>query len=163
MSDERLSRNATISSVPESLSLVDRYSSVDGTFTTTRDVRIEGELRGTLRCDGYVHVAEGATVEATVEAANITVAGLLRGSISCRGKLTVLATGQVRGTVSTRFLVVNEGGCCEGEIQMEMEMLDTSDRPALPTTNRSEVRRSRHRALDERGEQRGTAIPVPNA
>jgi len=163
MNEERPPRTTVIPSVPESLSLVDRYSSVDGTFATTRDVRIEGELRGTLRCDGYVHVAEGATIEATVEAANITVAGNLRGSISCRGKLTILATGDVRGTISTRVLVVNEGGACEGEIQMEMDLVDTTDRPALPSANRPEARRPRHRPLDERGEQRGTAIPVPNA
>ena len=97
-----VARMSSQTTAPESLSLIDRYSSVDGTFTTTRDVRIEGELRGTLRCDGYVHVAEGAVVEATVEAANITVAGQLRGSIACRGKLTILNTGQVQGTITTQ-------------------------------------------------------------
>jgi cytoskeletal protein CcmA (bactofilin family) len=29
-------------------------------------IRIEGELRGTLQCEGAVHVAEGGRVDATV-------------------------------------------------------------------------------------------------
>jgi cytoskeletal protein CcmA (bactofilin family) len=142
---------------PESLSLIDRYSAVDGTFTTTRDVRIEGELRGTLRCDGYVHVAEGAVVEATVEAANITVAGQLRGSITCRGKLTILNTGQVQGTITTQLLVVNEGGRCEGELQMDTA--DSATRSVLASAVRASSRRSGRQGEDDRDEEKATPLP----
>lgn len=155
-----VSRVSPPPSVPESLSLIDRYSSVDGTFTTTRDVRIEGELRGTLRCDGYVHVAEGATVEATVEAANITVAGQLRGSISCRGKLTILGTGQVQGTISTQSLVVNEGGRCEGELHMDMA--DSAERQVMAASNRVAARRPGRQTQDNRGENESRTVPLPS-
>jgi len=102
----------------ESLTLIDRYTTVEGTLLSSRDIRIEGELRGTLQCEGVVHVAEGGRVDATVEAAALTVAGQLRGSITCRGKLHILRTGRVTGSITTTSLVIEEGGRCEGELAM---------------------------------------------
>ena len=104
---------------PEAFSLVDRYSTVEGTFTTKRDLRIEGEMRGTLRCQGLLFVAEGAEVDATVEAANIAVAGQLRGNVTCHGKLQIMPTGRVVASVVTETLVINEGAIYEGELRME--------------------------------------------
>ena len=106
---------------PEAFSLVDRYSAIEGTFSTRRDLRIEGEMRGTLRCQGLLYVAEGADVDATVEAANIAVAGQLRGQITCHGKLHIMPTGRVLATVSTDSLVINEGAIYEGELHMAGE------------------------------------------
>jgi cytoskeletal protein CcmA (bactofilin family) len=104
---------------PEVYSLVDRHSSVEGTFTSTRDLRIEGEMRGNLRCQGLLYIAEGADVDATVEAANIAVAGQLRGTVTCRGKLQIMPTGRVFATVATQSLVINEGAIYEGDLQMD--------------------------------------------
>lgn len=114
----------------ESLTLIDRYTSVEGTLTSSRDIRIEGELRGTLRCEGAIQIAEGALVDATVEAGGITVAGTLRGSIGCRGKLHILTTGFVSGTITTKTLVIEEGGRCEGDLSMPTGE-PTHARPAL--------------------------------
>lgn len=114
----------------ENYSLIDRHSSVEGTYTTERDLRIEGQLRGTLRCQGLLYVAEGADVDATVEASNITVAGRLRGNVTCRGKLQLLPTGHMVASVATESLVINEGAIYEGELRM-----DTSGRTAaLPVS-----------------------------
>lgn len=104
---------------PEVYSLVDRHSSVEGTFTSSRDLRIEGEMRGTLRCQGLLYIAEGADVDATVEAASIAVAGQLRGTITCRGKLQIMPSGKVLASVVTQSLVINEGAIYEGDLQME--------------------------------------------
>ncbi|HEX7102025.1 MAG TPA: polymer-forming cytoskeletal protein [Nitrolancea sp.] len=103
----------------EAYSLVDRHSNVEGTFTTDRDLRIEGVLRGTVKCQGLLYVAEGADIDATVEASSIAVAGQLRGSVTCRGKLQLMPTGRVYATVVTESLVINEGAVLEGELRME--------------------------------------------
>lgn len=116
----------------ESLTLIDRYTTVDGTLLSSRDIRIEGELRGTLQCEGAVHVAEGGRVDATVEAGAITVAGQLRGSITCRGKLHILRTGRVTGSITTNSLVIEEGGHCEGELAMGSTLAGAS----LPSAGR---------------------------
>ncbi|HUZ03565.1 MAG TPA: polymer-forming cytoskeletal protein [Thermomicrobiaceae bacterium] len=105
---------------PESFSLIDRHSSVEGTYASERDLRIEGEMRGTVRCQGLLYIAEGADVDANVEAANITIAGQVRGSVNCRGKLQIMPSGRVHATIATDTLVINEGAIYEGELRMEV-------------------------------------------
>src|SRR3954470_461883 len=93
----------------DSFSVIDRHSNFDGTFRSSRDLRIEGEVKGTIECQGTLFVAEGANVSAKVEAENIAVAGDLNGDIRCLGRLQIMPSGRVRGKVSTMTLVINEG------------------------------------------------------
>jgi cytoskeletal protein CcmA (bactofilin family) len=101
-----------------SFSVIDRHSNFDGTFRSSRDLRIEGEVKGTIECQGTLFVAQGANVSATVEAENIAVAGNLNGEIHCLGRLQIMPTGRVRGKVTTITLVINEGAYYEGQLEM---------------------------------------------
>lgn len=103
----------------EPLSLIDRYSSIEGTFSTSRDVRVEGVVRGRLDCQGLLYIAEGADIDATVEAASITVAGKLNGEVTCRGRLQITSTGRMVATVTTDSLVIDEGAFYEGDLNMK--------------------------------------------
>ena len=102
----------------DSFSVIDRHSIFDGTFQSSRDLRIEGEVKGTIECKGTLFVAQGATVSAKVEAENIAVAGDLNGDIRCRGRLQMMPSGRVRGKVATTTLVINEGAYYEGQLEM---------------------------------------------
>jgi cytoskeletal protein CcmA (bactofilin family) len=102
----------------ETASLVDRHSTFDGNFRSQRDLRVEGELKGNVTCEGTLFVSEGATIAATVEAEHITVAGELSGEIRCRGRFQILPSGKVRANVSTGSLVIQEGAIYEGQLEM---------------------------------------------
>ena len=102
----------------DTASLVDRHSAYDGYFRSQRDLRVEGELKGNVTCEGTLFVSEGATIAATVEAEHVTVAGELTGEIRCRGRLQILPSGRVRATVSTGSLVIQEGAIYEGQLEM---------------------------------------------
>jgi cytoskeletal protein CcmA (bactofilin family) len=102
----------------DTASLVDRHSAFDGTFRSQRDLRVEGELKGNVTCEGTLFVSEGATIAATVDAEHITVAGELTGEIRCRGRVQILPSGRVRATVSTGSLVIQEGAIYEGQLEM---------------------------------------------
>jgi cytoskeletal protein CcmA (bactofilin family) len=115
----------------DTVSLVDRHSAFDGTFRSQRDLRVEGELKGNVICEGTLFVSEGATIAATVEAEHVTVAGELTGEIRCRGRLQLLPSGRVRASVSTGSLVIQEGAIYEG--QLEMAGIEVSSlRPLRP-------------------------------
>jgi len=102
----------------DTFSVIDQHSSFDGTFRSDRDLRIEGEVKGTIECKGTLFVAQGANVTAKVEAENITVAGDLNGDIRSRGRLQIMPSGRVRGKVGTQTLVINEGAYYEGQLEM---------------------------------------------
>jgi len=118
---------------------VDRHSSFDGNFRSQRDLRVEGELKGNVICEGTLFVSEGATIAATVEAEHVTVAGELTGDIRCRGRLQILPSGRVRASVSTGSLVIQEGAIYEGQLEMagvELSALRPI-RPRQPITSAS--------------------------
>lgn len=102
----------------DTYSVIDRHSSFDGTFRSDRDLRIDGEVKGTIECQGTLFVAEGAVVSAKIDAENVTVAGDLNGEIVCRGRLQMLPSGRVRGKIATETLVIAEGAYYEGELEM---------------------------------------------
>lgn len=102
----------------DSFSVIDRFSRFDGNFVAERDLRVEGNVKGSIDCHGTLFIAEGAIVAARVTAENITVAGDLSGETQCRGRLHLLQTGRVRGQVSTAALVISEGAIYEGELAM---------------------------------------------
>jgi len=112
----------------DSYSVIDRHSIFDGTFQANRNLRIEGEVKGTIECRGTLFVAQGANVSAKVEAESITVAGDLNGDIHCQGRLQIMPSGRVRGKVGTVTLVINEGAYYEGQL----EMTPPDQRPSAP-------------------------------
>lgn len=116
---------------PEPSSVIDQYSSFDGTYNSSRDLRVEGQVKGTIVCKGALHVAQGATVKATVEAESISVAGELDGEITCRGRLELLPSGRMKGQIATQSLVIHEGATYEGEMMMGNNALRRR-RPASP-------------------------------
>jgi cytoskeletal protein CcmA (bactofilin family) len=115
--------------------VIDAQTVVDGTVSTSHDLRVDGHLTGTLTCQGVLLVSEGAEVDATVEASSIVVAGTLSGSITCHGRLEIRSTGVVRGRVDTGRLIVVEGAVYEGKLRMdpsidESELEDADREPA---------------------------------
>lgn len=115
---------------PDTFSVVDRHSLFDGAFRADRDLRIEGEVKGTIECQGTLFVADGATVNAQVDAENVTVAGDLNGEIRCHGRLQMMPSGRVRGKVQTETLVIDEGAYYEGQLEMTPpEERGTAPRP----------------------------------
>jgi cytoskeletal protein CcmA (bactofilin family) len=102
----------------ESASVIDRHSEFDGTYSTDRDLRIEGRAKGKLSCQGTLHVAQGATVNAEIEAEQVVVAGVLEGTVNCRTRLQIMPSGELRGKISTPSLVINEGARYEGQMEM---------------------------------------------
>ncbi len=101
-------------------SYIDPESTVEGTIRTDHDLRVEGSVSGTIQCEGVLMVAEGALVDAEIDAASIIVAGEMSGTIRCRGRLEIQSSGIVRGDVQTGALVIHEGARYEGQIAMEM-------------------------------------------
>lgn len=118
-----------------SYSLIDRHSVFDGTFRAQRNLRIEGEVKGTIECKGMLFVAQGANVSAKVEAESITVAGDLNGEIQCQGRLQIMPSGRVRGKVSTVTLVINEGAYYEGQLEMTPPEQRAAVAPPRPLTS----------------------------
>lgn len=107
--------------------VIDRNTVVDGTLSTSHDLRVEGRVTGNVICNGVVHIGEGAEIDATVEASGIVVSGTLSGTVTCHGKLEIRSTGVVRGRVETGRLIVVEGAVYEGQLRMDAPVEEPSE------------------------------------
>lgn len=109
--------------------VIDANTVIDGTISTSHDLRVEGRVTGAVMCDGVLTVADGAEVDATVEASGIVVSGTLSGTVACHGRLEIRSTGVVRGRVETGRLIVVEGAVYDGQLRMDAveETADDTD------------------------------------
>jgi cytoskeletal protein CcmA (bactofilin family) len=93
-------------------------STLEGTLTSSGNVRLDGTFSGTLNINGNVLVGETAKINADVDARNISIAGAVRGNVN-GNKVQLLRTGRVWGDISATALTTEEGAFIDGRITMK--------------------------------------------
>ena len=76
--------------------------------------RIEGKLKGELRCTELLIIGATAVVEGCVKAGELRIEGVVRGEITETRKVEICDRGMFAGNVTAQVLVVREGGVFEG-------------------------------------------------
>jgi cytoskeletal protein CcmA (bactofilin family) len=94
---------------------------LEGTIVSAGSLRIDGTIKGRINADGDVILSPQSNVEADIRAENVTVSGRLLGNIIATGKAEVGRGGRVDGDVTTRILVIHEGGFFSGQSIMDQQ------------------------------------------
>ena len=100
---------------------IDAGSELEGTLRCRETLRIDGRIKGEVHCEKNVIIGEAATVLASVDAAEVTIAGEVRGDISASRKITLEPTARVIGDLCTPGIVIEEGAKLEGRIMIGSE------------------------------------------
>ncbi|MBP3966302.1 bactofilin family protein [Paenibacillus lignilyticus] len=109
---------------------------VEGTIRSAGGVRLEGQLRGDISCDGDVVVGESGFAISNITARNVILAGQVTGNVHITGKLTISATGKLYGDLTAATLTIEDGGLFQGKSTMD------HDEPAVnPVDRRSGIER----------------------
>ncbi len=90
---------------------------LDGSLTSTGNVRLDGTFSGSLDIHGNVLVGETAKITADISARNISIAGAVRGNVTGK-KVQLLRTGRVWGDITATALSTEEGAFIDGKISM---------------------------------------------
>lgn len=89
----------------------------DGEFKFSSAMKIKGKVRGSIDCDGFLYIDEGAEVNADISAKSMVVAGKINGNINVVDSLDLMPTARIRGDVKTSRLRIDDGvelvGNCE--------------------------------------------------
>jgi cytoskeletal protein CcmA (bactofilin family) len=91
---------------------------IKGEMSFDRSCRLLGGFEGTINAKGQLHVANGATCKAEVEAADIVVDGNIEGNVTAREKIQLNAKAKVNGDVIASKLVVAEGATFSGHVSV---------------------------------------------
>ncbi|MGH7529875.1 MAG: bactofilin family protein [Gemmatimonadales bacterium] len=103
------------------LSIIGAGMRVVGDISADGVVKIEGSVTGTVRAAKQVLVARGGEVEGDVISREAIVGGEVRGAIYAEERAELQATSVVHGDVSTKRLLVQEGGEINGVLRMGEE------------------------------------------
>ncbi len=90
---------------------------IEGVFTSSGNVRMDGQFSGALEISGNILVGESADIRADINARNISIAGSVRGNV-CGNKVQLLRTGRIWGDITASALTTEEGAFIDGKINM---------------------------------------------
>jgi len=110
--------NNLVAPVPVLRSSLGHDTVVSGRLSFTVPTRIDGTLRGEVRASEMLVVGEDAVVEGVIRALKLVVLGQVRGEVRGAARVEIAAGGRLIGTVETHSLVVQEGGCLNGDCRI---------------------------------------------
>jgi cytoskeletal protein CcmA (bactofilin family) len=90
-----------------------------GEIAGDEDLVLRGNFRGaiTIRNHG-LFIERGASVEADVEAASVSVAGALTGNIKATGRVVLSSEARMKGDITASKIHIRDGAQFRGSIRM---------------------------------------------
>lgn len=99
-------------------------SKVTGDIETTGDIRIDGNINGSVTSKGKLVVGNTGHITGTVDCTTANVSGTLEGNINVTEMLKIQATGKVSGEISYGKLSVEPGAELEGKLSIKGKVKD---------------------------------------
>jgi cytoskeletal protein CcmA (bactofilin family) len=80
----------------------------------TESVRIDGNFRGDIELDGYLHIGANGRVMGNLHVSIAKIEGRVKGNVTCRDMVELTATASLQGDIYTGTIVVQEGAKLNG-------------------------------------------------
>ena len=101
------------------VTIVGAGARLEGNVVSAGHLRIDGQVKGQINADGDVALSPQSQVEADIRAQNVSIAGRFKGSIQVKGKAHLARGGRIDGNITSKTLVVEEGGIFHGQSIMD--------------------------------------------
>ena len=82
---------------------------MEGTLHADSDIRIDGELKGSLVCKGKVIIGETGKIEGDIKCTNAVIEGIFDGIINVAELLHIKESAKINGEINTDKLIVQSG------------------------------------------------------
>tara|TARA_Y100001980_G_C14437758_1_gene224650 strand:- start:359 stop:712 length:354 start_codon:yes stop_codon:yes gene_type:complete len=94
---------------------------IDGSVSLNNGIIVYGQIKGSLNTKGPVRLAKNAIVNGNIVGSDIRIAGIVEGDICSTGQVTLLKTCKVKGDITYKKLVVEDGAKFEGKCEIVVE------------------------------------------
>lgn len=101
------------------VTIVGAGARLEGNVVSAGNLRIDGQVKGQINAEGDVALSPQSQVEADIRAQNVSVAGRFKGNIQVKGKAHLARGGRIDGNITSKTLVVEEGGVFHGQSIMD--------------------------------------------
>lgn len=106
---ENKSSMSNSTATPGGINMLVHGTAIEGTIKADNDIRIDGELKGTLLCKGKLIIGPTGRIEGTVNCTNAVIEGTFQGSLNVEEILSVRETAKIEGDIVTDKLTVQSG------------------------------------------------------
>jgi cytoskeletal protein CcmA (bactofilin family) len=103
----------------DEVTIVGTGARLEGNVVSAGSLRIDGQIKGQINAEGDVALSPKSQVEADIRAQNVSVAGAFKGNIIVKGKAHLARGGRVDGNITSKTLVIEEGGLFHGQSIMD--------------------------------------------
>lgn len=97
---------------------IDEGSEIEGRYTFTGTVMLNGRFKGEIVSTGTLIVGEKAVVNATVQAAVVLINGEVTGNVSASERVELRGEARLFGDVDAPSVAIEEGVLFEGQCKM---------------------------------------------
>lgn len=106
--------------IPEnnSINLIGAGTSITGDIESNGDIRIDGNLKGSLNTKGKVVIGETGNVNGEVNCKNADVSGKIEGKIIVSELLSLKLTAKIFGDIISNKLAIEPGAVFTGTCNM---------------------------------------------
>ncbi len=112
--DKAMSKTTSQAGTGHSLNTFAAGTEMEGKLKTTSDIRIDGHLKGELRCEAKVIIGPKGSIDGTVKCQNAVVEGKFKGTLEVKELLHIKESANVTGDVLYGKLVVQSGAVISG-------------------------------------------------
>jgi len=126
---------------------------VEGDFVSEGNVRIEGEVKGSIATERDLIVGENAKITAGIQARNAVIAGELHGNLRVFDRLELASTARIYGDIQSKVLSVAPGAMMKGQLVIGLEVEAMEKSPAKGTEERPPVARGTKSVREQKIEE----------
>ncbi|MEM9846678.1 MAG: polymer-forming cytoskeletal protein [Bacteroidota bacterium] len=91
---------------------------VEGVIESDNDIRVDGAIKGTLKCKAKVIIGPKGLIEGEIHAQNAVIEGRFEGILAIAEVLHIKEQARVTGEISAAKLVVQPGAVINGSFDM---------------------------------------------
>lgn len=94
---------------------------LEGLIETRGSLRIDGKVKGTVKCSDRVTIGATGEVVGEIHAKNAVIGGKVEGDVNVEQKLILEKSSSLNGNLSTGKLVIDDGAHFNGKSAMGAE------------------------------------------
>ena len=94
-------------------------SKIVGEIFADSDFRIDGDVEGTITCNGKVVIGQKGYLKGSISCVNAEIIGTVEGDIVVTETLSLRGTAVIKGDVKTRILMVEPNAVFDGTCSMK--------------------------------------------
>jgi len=99
-------------------------TSVVGLIETDNDLRLDGTLKGDIRCGGKLVMGVQSSLKGTIQCVNAEILGKVEAQVETKELLILRSQAIVTGNVSTSILMIEPGAVLNGTCSMPLATND---------------------------------------